>query len=366
VRLLTANISAQEIKLKLEDLATELFHTVPSGVGRGGRIKIKDKELDKVLSGGAPRLLSLGYGTDSDIENCEENGVLKNANPDLVSDKAKQRGYDQLGTLGSGNHFLEIQYVEEVFDEAAAQIFGIKKDQVTIMIHCGSRGLGHQTCTDYVKNMLPNLEKWKIKLPDPELACAPFNSKEGQQYFDAMAACANFAWANRHVIGHQVRESFSKVFGSGILVKTVYDVSHNIGKKEIHEINGKQKELIVHRKGATRSFPGQPVLIPGTMGTSSYILSGTESSMEQSFGSCCHGAGRRLSRIKAKKTVRGTELRKNLEKQGIIIKCDSDPGLAEEAPSAYKDVEDVIEVVSSLGLASRVAKLKPIAVIKGG
>lgn len=379
VRLVAADITADDIKPFLDSLATELFHVVPSGVGRGGKIKLSDSELNKVLMRGAHYMLESGYGIEGDITHCEEEGQMKEADSDAVSDKAKNRGSDQIGTLGSGNHFLEVQKVAEIYDENIASNFGLYQNMVTVMIHCGSRGLGHQTCTDYVRQMLPKLESWGIVLPDRELACAPFNSHEGRQYYSAMCASANFAWANRHVIGHWVRESFKKVIGPNINLRTIYDLSHNIGKKEKHMVNGKELNLIVHRKGATRAFGpgrpevpplyrsfGHPVLIPGTMGTSSYVLVGTEKGMENSFGSCCHGAGRRLSRIKAKKMVRGSVLRQELEAQGIIIRCESNAGLAEEAPIAYKDVDNVVQVVQQAGLAKIVARLTPIAVIKGG
>ncbi|MBA3954761.1 RtcB family protein [Candidatus Dependentiae bacterium] len=379
VRLLSASLTAQEIKPYLEELATALFYAVPSGVGRGGKTKLSDKDLKRVLLGGAHTMVEAGHGNESDLEHCEENGRMTSADADCVSEKAKQRGIDQLGTLGSGNHFLEIQQVSDIYDPLTAAAFGLEVGMVTIMIHCGSRGLGHQTCTDYVRTMLPKLSHWGIELPDRELACAPFNSQEGKDYFGAMCASANFAWANRHLIGDTVRKTCKKIIGSSVDVKTIYDVSHNMGKREQHEVNGKLHDLIVHRKGATRAFApghpevplayravGQPVLIPGTMGTSSYVLVGTQESMQASFGSCCHGAGRKMSRVKAKKTVRGATLREELEARGIIIRCDSDAGLAEEAPFAYKDVDDVIDVVQQAHLARKVAKLTPLAVIKGG
>lgn len=379
VRLLAVNMSSAEIRPYLDKLATELYHAVPSGVGRGGKVKLSHHELDKVLTHGAKRMLEMGYGTQSDLDHCEEYGSMANADSCCVSDKAKDRGRDQLGTLGSGNHFLEVQNIDEIFDAPTAQAFGLHEGMVAVMIHCGSRGLGHQTCTDYVKVMLPKLNEWGIVLPDKELACAPFYAPEGIQYFSAMAAAANFAWANRHLIGHWVRETFKKVIGNSVEVRTVYDLSHNIGKRESHIVDGRAMDLIVHRKGATRAFGpnrpevpklyrhiGHPVLIPGTMGTSSYVLVGTDEGMDVAFGSCCHGAGRRMSRIKAKRSVHGATLREELEARGILIRCDSNAGLAEEAPIAYKDVDDVIEVVQHEHLARRVAKLTPMAVIKGG
>lgn len=378
VRLLSAQMTRQEIKPYLDKLATRIFHKVPSGVGKGGNLDFKSTDLDRILFKGAHQMVKIGFGNETDLEHCEENGSMDVANPDLISQHAKKRGADQIGTLGSGNHFLEIQYVDQIFDEKVAAAFGLFKDQVTIMIHCGSRGLGHQTCTDYLRIMMGKVSQWGIQLPDRELVYAPFKSQEAQDYFCAMAAAANFAWANRHMIGHWVREAWHEVISPKMDVRTVYDVSHNIGKIEKHEINGKLKEVIMHRKGATRAFApgrpeipekyrtvGQPVLIPGTMGTASYVLVGTEESMAIAFGSSCHGAGRRLSRASAKKQVRGSQLRNELEDQGIIIRSNSDPGLAEEAPMAYKDIDNVISVVQGAGLANKVVRLKPLAVIKG-
>jgi tRNA-splicing ligase RtcB len=379
VRLLGVSMTRHEIKPYLAQLATALFHAVPSGVGRGGKIKLSDAELTKVLTQGAHHMLAGGFGTESDLEHCEEYGRMSVADAQQVSDKAKERGRDQLGTLGSGNHFLEIQYVSEIYDKQTAHAFGLELDKITVMIHCGSRGLGHQTCTDYVRRMLPKLEKWGIILPDKELACAPFTSPEGQDYFAAMAASANFAWANRHILGHVVRENFKKIISPTLAINTIYDLSHNIGKQETHIVNNKQVDLLVHRKGATRAFGpgrpevpllyravGHPVLIPGTMGTSSYVMVGTADNSSISFSSCCHGAGRRLSRIKAKKTIQGTTLRQELESMGILVRCDSNAGLAEEAPLAYKDVDMVAHIIEQTKIANRVAKLAPLAVIKGG
>lgn len=379
VRLLALNMSKQEIKPYLEQLATALFHAVPSGVGQGGKIKLDAHEMNRVLKDGAKEMIRQGFGVDADLQTCEEHGSMPINDADSVTDQAKRRGADQLGTLGSGNHFLEVQTVDQIYDAPTAQAFGLSQDQVVIMVHCGSRGLGHQTCTDNVRIMMHNAHKWNIQLPDRELICAPFDSTEAQHYFDAMSAAANFAWANRHLIGHWIRQTCQKVIGSSITVRTIYDVSHNLGKRETHLINGEHKELLVHRKGATRAFGpndprttelyrtvGQPVLIPGTMGTASYVLVGSSESMEIAFGSSCHGAGRRLSRTQAKKSVRGTQLRQQLEHQGIIVRCDSDAGLAEEAPIAYKDVDNVVNVVHEVGLARKVVRVTPLAVIKGG
>lgn len=378
IRLLRANMSYDELKPYMEKLANEIFRAIPSGVGKGGRLDFKIGELDKILEGGAQHMLELGYGNERDIAFCEEEGCMRGARADAISERAKKRGSDQLGTLGSGNHFLEVQKVDEIFDQEVAERYGLKVGQVVIMIHCGSRGLGHQTCTDYVKRFIPKVAEWGITLPDRELVCAPFKTPEAQDYFAAMQAAANYAWANRHMISHWVRKEWKIVLGEHAELDLVYDVSHNMGKVETHQVNGKNTELIVHRKGATRAFGpgrtempgiyqsvGQPVLIPGTMGTSSYILAGTQKSMEIAFGTSCHGAGRRMSRSQAKKTVRGSELREELSKQGIIIRSHSDPGLAEEAPTAYKDVEDVVDVVHNAGLAKKVARVVPLAVIKG-
>lgn len=378
VRLLVSDLTHKEIKEKLPELATALFKAIPSGVGKGGKLEFKGEDLEKILQFGAKRLVELNYGNEQDLELCEENGCMKFADPAKVSSRAKNRGSDQLGTLGSGNHFLEVQKVDKIFDEKVATAFGLHENLVTIMIHCGSRGLGHQNCTDYVRLMLPKLKEWKIILPDRELACAPFNSNEGQDYFVSMAASANFAWANRHLIAHNARKAWKKFLGENSNLNLVYDVAHNIGKKELHKINGKEKEVIMHRKGATRAFPanhpeipqkyksvGQPVFIPGTMGTSSYVLVGTQAGMDISFGSSCHGAGRKLSRMQAKKDIHGTKLKAELEKQGIIIRTFSDYSLAEEAPQAYKDVEEVINVMHNSGIAKKVARLIPLAVIKG-
>ncbi|KKP29347.1 MAG: tRNA-splicing ligase RtcB [candidate division TM6 bacterium GW2011_GWF2_30_66] len=379
VRLLVSNINNTQIMPYIQKLATEIFSAIPSGVGRGGKLNLKKDDIDKVLKNGANFMLNLGFGDLSDLEFCEERGCMSFADPSLISDHAKKRGHDQLGTLGSGNHFLEVQYVEKIYDKKAAQVFGLTEGLVTVMIHTGSRGLGHQVCTDYVGAMINNLHKWKYDLPDRQLVCAPFKSQEGQDYFGAMAAAANFAWANRHTISHWTREAWQKILGPDAYLNTLYDVSHNLGKIEKHKVDGIEKELLLHRKGATRSFGpgtvetplkyrgiGQPVLIPGTMGTASYVLAGASESMENSFGSCCHGAGRSMSRMKAKKTVRGSNLRQELENIGITIRCDSDAGLAEEAPIAYKDVDNVVSVVQEAKLASKVARLRPLAVIKGG
>lgn len=366
VRLLKSNVSFAEVKEKIPDLTTAIYNEVPSGVGRGGRLELNDKELELVLRGGAKRMLEVGYGEEEDISNCESEGSLPDARPELVSKTAKDRGRGQLGTIGAGNHFVEVQRVDKIFDEKTAKKLGIFENQVTIMVHCGSRGLGHQIATDYIKIMLDSLKKYGIRLPDPQLSCAPFDSKEGKEYWGAMSGGANFAWANRQLITWEIRKAWGEVFGksqmaSGKALTLVYDVAHNLAKLEEH--NG--KKVVVHRKGATRSFPGQPVLIPGSMGTASYVLAGGENSLKESFGSSCHGAGRLMSRTKAKKFVRGSTLKEQLEKEGISVRSGSFSGLAEEAPLAYKDVEDVVEVVHNLGLATKVCRLKPVGVVKG-
>ena len=374
-RLLLSDLIDQDIKPHLENLADQLNHTIPSGIGSTGKIKLDRIGMDKILTGGVKRAVEMGYGEKQDLDCCESYGLIKEADPSKVSDKAKSRGRDQLGTLGSGNHFLEIQKVVEIFDETVAKKFGLFLNQITILIHTGSRGLGHQVCTDYVQLMGRALEKYKINLPDRELACAPFISPEGQTYFKAMAAAANFAWANRQLVTHLARQVWQKILNKNL--KVLYDVAHNIGKIEEHEVGGQLKKLIIHRKGATRAFPashpelplnyqsvGQPVLIPGSMGTSSYILVGTTEA-RQSFYSVCHGAGRAMSRTAAKRKIWGQDLIKDLARRGIIVKCGSPAGLAEEAPEAYKNIDEVINVVAGAGLARRVARVVPLAVIKG-
>lgn len=370
VRLLKSEASYEEVKDKIPALASAIYQEVPSGVGRGGRLSFSIRELDKFLKNGSEEMKKLGYATDEDIEKTESNGKLQEAEPGLISEEAKRRGKDQLGTIGAGNHFVEIQRIDKIYDYKAALSLGLKENQITIMIHCGSRGLGHQVATDYIKVMLRYLAKHDIVLPDNQLACAPFNSPEGKNYFAAMAAAANFAWANRQLISWEVRQAWRKILANQFgELKLVYDVAHNIAKIEHHFIdnskNNFKKELLVHRKGATRSFVGQPVLIPGSMGTESFVLLGEPQSLQLSFGSTCHGAGRMMSRTKAKRIIRGSILREELEKKGISVRAGSFSGLAEEAPSAYKDVDEVVRVVEEVGLARRVCRLKPVGVIKG-
>ena len=376
-RLLLSNHQEKEISPYLDKLATEIQKEVPSGLGKGRKIKLSVEQINKILEEGVPYLVKQGYGEEEDIQHCEEGGRMGLADASCVSERAKNRGRNQVGTLGSGNHFLEIQKVEEIFDEESAKVFGLFKDQVVVMIHTGSRGLGHQNCTDYLRVVMQAMPKYNIKLPDRELACVPFSSPEGQRFFKAMSAASNFAWSNRHMIAHYIRKSWKKILGEKEELHLLYDVAHNIAKIEEHEVNGKKMRLIIHRKGATRAFPpghleiperyretGQPVLIPGTMGTASYILTGTKKSKEAWY-TVCHGAGRRMSRRAATRAISGQEVIKRLEQKGIIIKCWSLRGIAEEAPLAYKDVDSVVEVVHNANLAKKVAKLKPLAVIKG-
>jgi len=376
VRLLKSELTQKEIQLYLEKLAVEIQKEVPSGLGRGRQIKLSIEQINKILEGGAKRIVEQGYGEKEDAENCESNGCLPQADASTVSDHAKNRGRDQVGTLGSGNHFCQLDKVEEIFDEKIAETFGLFKDQVVILIHTGSRGLGHQIATDYIKIMMRTMDNYGIKLPDRELAACPLNSVEGERYFKAMCAGSNYALANRQMITYYARRAWEKIMGKKPLT-LLYDISHNIAKIEEHEVDGKKMKLIVHRKGATRAFPAghlelpekyketaQPVIIPGSMGTPSYVLVGTEKSKEAWY-TVCHGAGRTMSRHEAMRQVSGQEVVNSLESKGIIVRCWSLRGIAEEAPMAYKDIENVVEVVHQAGLSKKVAKLVPLAVIKG-
>jgi len=370
VRILKSNKTYDEIYDKIPALTAAIYKEVPSGVGQGGRFKLTNKELEMVLEKGAESMLKQGFAFEKDLENCESNGCLLEADPNLVSKHAKDRGRDQLGTIGAGNHFVEIQRVDKIFDGINAQKLGLFENQICIMVHCGSRGLGHQVATDYIRLMLNSLDKYNIFLVDKQLACAPFNSFEGKNYFKAMSAAANFAWANRQLITWEIRQAWKKIFGDKAFeeLTLIYDVAHNIAKIESYlydQNQSKSTTYLVHRKGATRAFPNQPVLIPGSMGTASYILVGTENSLKQSFGSSCHGAGRTMSRTKAKKLVKGSKLKEELEIKGISIQAGSMSGLAEEAPLAYKDVEEVVAVVHQIGLAKKVVRLKPVGVVRG-
>jgi tRNA-splicing ligase RtcB len=364
VRLLAAPFTASELGARREALVHEIARRIPTGAGRGGPLTLAGRDLDAVLEQGPRWLVSeRGIGTEADVASTESDGCLEGADPHRVSARARERGRDQLGTVGSGNHFIEVQRIDAIHDPAAAAAFGLREEQVAVLIHSGSRGLGHQVCTDYVRVMDRALERHGITLPDRQLSCAPVSSDEGRAYLAAMAAAANFAWANRHAIADGVRAAIAKAVGRAAAQGTrqVYDVAHNVAKLEQH--GGRM--LCVHRKGATRAFPGQAVFIPGSMGTASYVLAGLPGSMERSFGTVCHGAGRRLSRTAAKKQVQGADLRRELEAQGIVVRAASSKGLAEEAPLAYKDVDSVVRVVERAGLARRVARLRPIGVVKG-
>jgi tRNA-splicing ligase RtcB len=381
VRLLATPLTFEQAEPKLGELATVLYRNCPSGVGEKGSVPLTTDELDRVCREGARWALRKGCATQSDVERTEEEGCLEGADPQTVSARAKERGRGQLGTLGAGNHFLEVDIVEQVFDPAAAAAMGLREGNLALQIHCGSRGFGHQVCTDYVQSFQAAVRRYGIRLADRELVCAPVESPEGRAYQGAMKAAANFAFANRQVLAFHARRSFEEVFAGGKArwdLTQVYDIAHNMAKIETHRIDGRAEKVCVHRKGATRAFGpgaaevpaayrafGQPVLVPGSMGTASWVLLGTERSMELSYGSCCHGAGRLMSRAQAKREVRGEKLRGELEGEGIRIRAGSLPGLAEEAPRAYKDVDCVINAVCGAGIGRKVARLKPVAVIKG-
>jgi tRNA-splicing ligase RtcB len=381
VRLLVSDASYEDVRLHIETLVNGLFRDIPSGLGQGGAIRLTERDLDKVLADGAGFAVLKGFGHKDDLDHTEERGAMSGADPEAVSRRARERGGPQLGTLGSGNHFIELSRVEEVYDAGAAQAFGVFKDQLALWIHSGSRGLGHQVCTDYVSSFQKAVAKYGIHLPDRELVCAPFDSPEGQDYFGAMASAANYAWANRQAMAELARRTFERVLAGKVVrfhLRQVYDVAHNIVKIEEHEVDGRLMKLIIHRKGATRSLGpgrpavprdfrevGQPVLIPGDMGSGSYLLVGTEKAMQDSFGTTAHGAGRVMSRAKAKHTVRGEVLVQELRQRGILVRASSMPGLAEEAPDAYKDVDRVVNVVHEAGLARKVARFTPLGVIKG-
>jgi tRNA-splicing ligase RtcB len=374
VRLLATDLEVERVRDRLEAVVHDLSRSIPSGTGRGGRISLATGELDRVLNEGCRYLVRRGEATEEDLDVIEAHGCLARGDAATVSDRAKTRGHDQLGTIGSGNHFVEVQIVDAVLDDDAARLFGLHSGQLVVLVHTGSRGLGHQVCTDYVRLMDQVMPRYGITLPDRELACAPLRSPEGQRYFGAMCAAANFAFANRQIITHRVREVFRRAFRDRGDVRIVYDVAHNMAKLEEHG----GRELCVHRKGATRAFgphhpetppcyrgAGQPVFIPGSMGTASWVLAGTDGNMELSFGSTCHGAGRAMSRHAAKKIKSGGEVRRELESHGIVVRCGAPGDLAEEAPYAYKDVERVVGVVHEAGLARRVARLTPLGVVKG-
>ncbi len=381
VRLMVSNLSKPDVERHMDKLVEALFASIPSGLGKTGAIRLSKSDLSEVLTQGAKWAVTNGYGWAEDLEYSEDQGCMAGADPRNVSERAFSRGAAGLGTLGSGNHFIEVSYVERIFDEEAAEAFGLFENQVVFWVHSGSRGFGHQVCTDYLNIMRRAVSKYGISLPDRQLDCAPTMSDEGKQYFSAMAAGANYAWANRQILAHYVREATARTLGKSaeeLNMHLLYDVAHNIGKIEEHEINEKKKKVLVHRKGATRAFGpshpdipvkyskvGQPVLIPGDMGRASYVLKGTETAMEFSFGSACHGAGRALSRTQAKKAITVDELHKDLELSGVIVRSATVKGLVEEAPLAYKDVDVVVEATACAGLADRVARLRPMGVIKG-
>jgi tRNA-splicing ligase RtcB len=381
VRLLASNLDAEEVRPFLAQLMDAVARGVPAGVGRGGDVRLAKARLDDALEGGAQWAIQAGFGDRVDAEHCEENGRITGAQASAVSDRAKDRGRDQLGTLGAGNHFLELDEVTEIYDAKAADAFGLRRGQLVVQIHSGSRGLGHQVCTDYVRSFQSAVKRYGYALPDRELVCAPVQSQDGQDYLAAMAAAANFAWANRQIMTDAVRQAFEHTLTGKVgqaRLRVVYDVAHNVAKIETHRVNDQAVKVCVHRKGATRAFPpgheavpaayravGQPVLVPGDMGTASYVLCGTQEAMERSFGSSCHGAGRVLSRRAARGQVDSRRLLAELESRGMQVRAGSLKGLAEEAPDAYKDIHRVVEVVHGAGLARKVARLQPLGVVKG-
>jgi tRNA-splicing ligase RtcB len=382
VRLLRTSLSESEVRPRIDQLINALFHNVPSGLGSEGKIRISQKDMNQLMIEGARWAVKRGLGLDEDLDATEDGGFLSGADPSKVSDRAVKRGMPQAGTLGSGNHFLEIQTVKEIFDPQVASVMGITDiGQVLVLIHTGSRGLGHQVCTDHLRIMEQAVARYGIKLPDRQLACAPVESREGQDYLGAMACAANYAWANRQCIAHWVRESFCEVLGKSfdkLGMRQIYDVAHNIAKIEEHAVDGRAVKVCVHRKGATRAFPaghrdtpkryqdvGQPVLVPGDMGRCSFVAVGTQKAMSETFGSTCHGAGRILSRGAAKRAIRGADIIRELGSRGIIVKAGSISALAEEASQAYKDVAEVIDVVHQAGISRKVAMATPVAVIKG-
>jgi len=381
VRLLASNLDWEEIEPHRDDLMSALYQSCPSGLGGDGRVRVDRRELDQLLSGGASWALKQGLARRDDVEHTEERGSFDGADPSQVSHRAKERGLSQVGSLGSGNHFLELDVVQDVYSPEVADAFGLREGQIVVQIHCGSRGFGHQVCDDYVKSLQSAVKKYDITLPNRQLVCAPVDSPEGRAYYGAMACAVNYAFVNRQVLAMGAREAFERVLAgkvSDFNLRQVYDVAHNIAKFEDHQVNGQTTRLCIHRKGATRCFPpghegvpaayrdvGQPVLVPGSMGTASYVLVGQEKAMELTFGSTCHGAGRTMSRTAARKKVWGHDLRDQLEEGGIAVRASSMKGLAEEAPLAYKDVSRVVETVHGLGIALKVARLEPLGVIKG-
>jgi len=381
VRLLRSDLAASAVRPNLSRLMDHLFNAVPSGVGSEGRLHLKEAEMRQVFKKGAHWAVSSGYGHGDDLETVEDGGFLESADPELPSERAVERGRNQLGTLGSGNHFLEVQEIDEIFDEKTAEAFGLFQGQLVVSIHTGSRGCGYQICSDFLSVMQKAASKYRIALADRQLCCAPIDSPEGRDYFAAMSAGANFARANRQMITHQTRRAFEtalEINPRDLAMKVVYDVCHNIGKMERHQVDGREVRVCVHRKGATRAFPaghpevpapyravGQPVLLPGSMGTYSYVLVGTERAMKETFGTTAHGAGRMMSRTQASKQIEGRELMEQLKSQGIEVRTDSYRGLAEEAPFAYKNVSEVVEICHGAGLARKVARMRPMGVVKG-
>lgn len=382
VRLLRTNLEKTELEGKTQGLVEALFREIPSGVGAHRKdLKLSQAEVRQVLKKGARWAVENGYGDAEDLVHIESGGTIPGADPSCVSERAIERGQAQCGTLGSGNHFIEVEYVEEIYDEKVAAVFGLFRDQVVVHIHSGSRGLGYQVCDDHLGVMLHAAEKYGIELADRQLCCAPLSSPEAKCYLGAMTSAANFAFANRQLMAHFVRHAFEKFLGAAprdLAMRLVYDIAHNVAKFEEHEVEGKRRSLCVHRKGATRAFPpghpdipedyrnaGQPVLIPGDMGRYSYVMAGTETAYRRTFGSSCHGAGRMMSRMKAKKSARGRRIYEEMEKKGIIARSATLDGMLEEIPEAYKDVADVVDVVAGAGLCRKVAKLHPIGVIKG-
>jgi tRNA-splicing ligase RtcB (3'-phosphate/5'-hydroxy nucleic acid ligase) len=381
VRLLASSIQAEDAAPFMDTLASLLNQYCPSGVGKDGFINLNQPELERLMREGSRWAFKNGYATETDLARTEESGCLDGANPAKVSDRAKKRGGAQIGSVGAGNHFVEVDRVETVLDSKTASTFGLQEGYLVVQIHCGSRGLGHQVCTDYVQEFQAAVRRYNIDQPDRELVCAPMDSPEGMAYLGAMRAAANFAFANRQLLAHSARRAFEATFSGklkGWQLVQVYDICHNIGKLETHMVNGEPIKVCVHRKGATRAFgpgapglppeyqhTGQPVLVPGSMGTASWVLAGTEMSMLLSWGSSCHGAGRMMSRAQAKHEIRGDDLRRKMQEQGIQVRAGSMPGLAEEAPSAYKDVDEVVETVVAAGIVRKVARLRPLAVVKG-
>ena len=382
VRLLRSDLIWDDVKDRIRPLIDQLFRDIPTGVGQTGKYTFARPELARLMDRGSAFVIEKGWGTARDLDFTEAAGRLEGADPDLVSDRAYARGYDQCGTLGSGNHFLEVQVVDRVLDDRAAEVMGLREGQVTVLIHSGSRGLGYQVCDDHLAMFRGAPKKYGFELPDPQLACAPVKSPEGQAYLGAMRAAANYAWCNRQLLTHQAREVFARIFGKpweGLGLDLVYDVAHNIAKFEDHDVGGGVSKCVcVHRKGATRAFPpghpevpetyraiGQPVIIPGSMGTASWVLAGQAGSMTQSFGTTCHGAGRQMSRTAAVKLAAGRRIDKELDALGIVARARGHKGLAEEQPAAYKDVDQVVEVVDKAGISKKVARLRPVGVIKG-